>query len=114
MGVVYYANYFIWFEVGRCDLLRTLGWNYRDIEAGGISLPVIAAECEYRHPMRYDERVDAVTRGTVLSPVRIEFRYEIVRPADGSIAAVGRTVHAVMSAQGRPRRLPDEIRAAFA
>ena len=50
MGVVYYANYFVWFEVARADLLRSLGWSYREMEADGVSLPVIEAHCEYRQP----------------------------------------------------------------
>ena len=56
MGVVYYANYFVWFEVGRTDLLRGAGWTYREMEVDGISLPVIEAHCDYRQPARYDTR----------------------------------------------------------
>ena len=52
MGVVYYANYLVWFEVGRADLLRSLGWSYREMEAAGISLPVIDARCQYLRPAR--------------------------------------------------------------
>ena len=54
MGVVYYANYFVWFEIGRTELLRTLGWTYREMEASGYALPVITASCEYHRPARYD------------------------------------------------------------
>src|SRR5262245_36376771 len=53
MGVVYYANYLVWFEVGRTEWLREAGWNYRDMEETGVSLPVIEAHCEYRQPARY-------------------------------------------------------------
>ena len=55
MGVAYHANYFVWFEVARCDLLRALGSTYRDLEARGVMLPVIEARCEYRTPARYDD-----------------------------------------------------------
>ena len=58
MGVVYYANYFVWFEVARADLLRTLGWTYREMEEAGVLLPVIEAHCEYRRPARYDDEVE--------------------------------------------------------
>lgn len=114
MGVVYYANYLVWFEVGRTDLLRTLGWTYREMEAEGISLPVIEAHCEYRRAARYDEEIDVRTVGRLLSPVRVEFQYEIVRRGEDVVAACGRTVHAAIGPDGRPCRLPERIRGAFA
>ncbi len=114
MGVVYYANYFVWFEVGRCDLLRSLGCTYRDIEAAGVALPVIKAECEYLQPARYDDELDVRTRATLRSPARVEFDYKIVRRADEVVAAVGRTVHASINTAGRPCRLPERILNAFA
>lgn len=110
MGIVYYANYFVWFEVGRCELLRTLGWTYREMEAEGYTLPVIEAACEYRQPARYDEEFEIRTQGLLVSPVRVEFRYDVVRRADQAMAAVGRTIHASLNAGGRPCRLPEKIR----
>ena len=114
MGVVYYANYFVWFEVARADLLRTLGWTYREMEAEGVALPVIEAHCEYRRGALYDDELDVKTKGTVVSPVRMQFDYEVVRRTDSTVAAVGRTVHAALGPGGRPCRLPDRIRKAFA
>jgi acyl-CoA thioester hydrolase len=113
MGVVYYANYFIWFEVGRTDLLRGSGWTYRDMEADGISLPVIEAECRYRQPARYDDELDIRTVGALASPVRIEFTYDVIRTSDGACLATGRTVHAGLDRDGRPCRLPDRVRGLF-
>ena len=110
MGVVYHANYFIWFEIGRCELLRAIGRSYRDMESAGIVLPVIEAHCEYKSPARYDDELQVKTRGKLLSPARVEFRYEISRPADGAVNAVGRTVHVAVGAHGKPCRLPDYIR----
>lgn len=109
MGVVYHANYFVWFEVGRCDLLRANGSSYRDLEATGITLPVVEAHCEYRQPARFDDELEVKTWGTLLSPARVEFRYE-VRRSDGTVNAVGRTVHAAVDPTGRPCRLPEHIR----
>ena len=63
MGVVYHANYFMWFEIGRCELLRAVGRSYRDMEASGIGLPVIEAHCEYKSPARYDDELVVKTRG---------------------------------------------------
>jgi acyl-CoA thioester hydrolase len=114
MGVVYYANYLVWFEIGRTELLRTLGWSYREMEEAGVSLPVIEARCTYRRPARYDDELDVRTEGRMLSPVRMEFNYEVVRRADQEIAAEGRTEHAALDPRGRPCRLPDRIRQAFA
>src|SRR5262245_42099378 len=63
MGVVYYANYLVWFEVARADLMRSLGWTYREMEESGVILPVIEAHCEYRRPTRYDEEIEVRTSG---------------------------------------------------
>jgi acyl-CoA thioester hydrolase len=110
MGVVYHANYFVWFEVGRCELIRTIGKSYRDLELAGIGLPVIEAHCEYKSPARYDDELQVKTWGALLSPARVEFRYEISQATDGTVNAIGRTVHAAVDPNGRPCRLPEYIR----
>jgi acyl-CoA thioester hydrolase len=110
MGVVYYANYFVWFEVARTDWLRETGWSYRDMEADGVSLPVIEAHCGYRQPVKYDDQVQIRTRATLLTPVRIRFDYELLRPGDDVPAATGYTVHAALDPAGRPCRLPQRVR----
>jgi acyl-CoA thioester hydrolase len=110
MGVVYYANYFVWFEVGRTDLLRESGWNYRDMEAEGFGLPVIEAHCSYRQSAKYDDEIEVRTTGEMLSPVRIKFSYEVVRAADAATLATGTTVHATIDRDGRPCRLPERVR----
>lgn len=114
MGVVYYANYLVWFEVARADLLRSLGWTYREMELSGISLPVIEAHCEYHRPARYDDELEILASGRLLSPVRMEFNYTVRRIANDLIAASGRTVHAALDNTGRPCRLPARIREVFA
>jgi acyl-CoA thioester hydrolase len=113
MGVVYYANYLVWFEVGRTDLLREAGWSYRDMETDGYALPVIEAHCTYRSPAKYDDDLEVRTTGAMLSPVRVEFTYEIVRPADNATLVTGTTVHATLDRAGRPCRLPDRVRSLF-
>lgn len=113
MGVVYHANYFVWFEVGRVELLRTLGHSYRDLEAAGLNLPVIKAECHYRRPARYDDELEVRTTGRLVSLLRVEFRYELVRPADAIILATGRTEHVPLNAQGRPCRLSAALQEAL-
>ena len=113
MGVAYYANYLVWFEVGRTDLIRTLGGTYRQLEEEGTILPVIEAHCEYRQSARYDDEIEIRTTGVVLSPVRIKFNYEVVRRSDAAVIASGHTVHAALDPRGKPRRLPDVIRREF-
>jgi acyl-CoA thioester hydrolase len=110
MGVVYYANYFVWFEVGRTDLLRHAGLSYREMESCGLSLPVVEAHCGYRQPARYDDDLEIRTRGSLLSPVRVRFDYEIARLGDSVVLADGHTIHASLDSGGKPRRLPGPVR----
>ena len=113
MGVVYYANYFVWFEVARADWLRAFGWTYKEMEESGVLLPVIEAHCEYRYPARYDDEVEIRTTGRLLSAVRVAFAYEVMVQGHEDIAALGRTIHAGTSRDGRPTGLPDRVRGIF-
>ena len=114
MGVVYYANYLVWFEVGRADLLRSLGWTYREMESAGVSLPVIEAHCAYQRPARYDDESEIRTVGRMLSPVRMEFEYEVMTKRDQAVAVQRRAVLAGGARQdrrsaGRNRRLQSAL-----
>ena len=113
MGVVYYANYFVWFEVGRTDWLRQTGWTYREMESSGISLPVIEARCGYRQAARYDDEIDIATTGTLVTPVRVRFDYELTRVGEKGVVAAGHTVHGAVDPAGRPCRLPSRAREIF-
>lgn len=114
MGVVYYANYLVWFEVARCEWFRETGSTYQALEAAGTILPVIEAHCEYDRPARYDDEIDIQTRARLLSPARLRFDYDVVRPGDTTPLASGYTVHAGVDPTGRPRRLPPAVRSLFA
>jgi acyl-CoA thioester hydrolase len=114
MGVVYYANYLVWFEIGRTNWLRETGWSYREMEADGFGLPVIEALCQYTQGAKYDDELDITTTAKMLSPVRIQFDYEIIRCGDGAAIATGRTVHATIDRRGRPVRMPARVRELFA
>jgi len=114
MGVVYYANYLVWFEVGRTEWLRQTGWTYREMEHDGVALPVIEAHCDYRQPLRYDDEVEIATKAMLVTPVRIRFEYEVRRAADGGVAASGHTIHAAIGPAGKPCRLPARVRDLFA
>jgi acyl-CoA thioester hydrolase len=110
MGVVYYARYFVWFEIGRTDLLRETGWSYREMEADGYLLPVLEASCAYHRSAKYDDELEVRTKGAIVSPVRVQFGYEIFRPSDNTMLATGKTVHASLDRTGRPCRLPERVR----
>lgn len=113
MGVVYYANYLVWFEVARSNWLREAGWSYREMEADGYLLPVLEAHCAYKQSARYDDELDIRAAGVKLSPVRVRFNYQVVRAADGVLLAEGYTVHATLDQQGKPCRLPTRVLGMF-
>ncbi len=110
MGVVYYANYLVWFEVARTDWLRHAGATYRQMERDGVSLPVIEAHAEYRRAARYDDELEIRAAATLLTPVRVRFDYEVWRAGEEAPLATGHTIHAAMDPSGRPCRLPPAVR----
>lgn len=110
MGVVYYAHYLVWFEIGRTEWLRETGWTYRSMEDEGLGLPVIEAHCEYKNSARYDDDLEIRTRARLVSAVRIGFDYEIIRRTDSQLIASGYTVHVTLDRSGRPVRLPSRVR----
>jgi acyl-CoA thioester hydrolase len=114
MGVVYYAHYLVWFEIGRADWLRETGWTYRGMESDGFALPVIESHCEYKRGARYDDEIEVRTRARMISPVRLAFDYVLARRPDGVTVATGHTVHVTIDAAGRPTRLPPHIKELFA
>lgn len=77
MGVVYHANYLNWFEIGRTEMIRELGFTYRGMEEEGVLLPVVDLDIKYRQPARYDDLVTVFTRMTAFSPLRIHYEYEV-------------------------------------
>lgn len=109
MGVVYYANYFVWMEVGRAELCRSLGIAYREIEAqDGILLTVAEATCRYHYPARYDQEVVVRTTIAESSPRLVRFAYEMCSVETGQRLASGATTHIFCSADLRPSRLPEK------
>ena len=120
MGVVYYANFFVWFELGRIELMRSLGFTYRDLEQQEkCFLPVVEANCRYRSPARYDDLVTLETRVLHLRPSEVRFGYRLLRTAEsGSSAAPvllaeGETVHVVVDAAMQKTPLPEHVRTAL-
>jgi len=108
MGVVYYANYLRFFELGRNEYMRVRGLTYREVEAQGLMLPVTEARCRYLKPARYDDLLTVETRVSRARGARVVFAYAL-RGEAGELLAEGETEHGVVGAGGRPRRLPAEI-----
>ena len=114
MGVVYHSNHFIWFEVGRVELLRQMGFSYRDMEnKDNRFIAVAEATCRYRAPVRYDEEVLVRTRLKGARDSVVHFGYELVRLSDGTLLAEGETTHIVTDAQMQIAVLPDKYLKAF-
>jgi len=119
MGIVYYANYLVWFELGRVELLRSLGLAYSRLETDhGCILPVIQAHCRYRSPARYDDEILIETRPAMMRGAVLKFAYQIFRKAspDGKereLLAEGETVHVVCDDQLQRKPLPEKYKAAI-
>ncbi|MBZ5650967.1 MAG: acyl-CoA thioesterase [Acidobacteriia bacterium] len=114
MGVVYHANHFIWFEIGRVDLMRQLGFTYRDMERDhGCFIPVVDARCRYKAPARYDDEIIVRTHLRNVRESLIHFGYELLRAGDGELLAEGETTHMILDAKMKPAMLPANIVKAF-
>jgi acyl-CoA thioester hydrolase len=111
MGVVYYANYFRYFEFARSEFLRAHGGSYREMEAEGLSLPVVEATCRYQAPARYEDLLLIGTEVPTVSRVTLTFHYRVTRAGEPGVLCTGSTVHACLGKGGRPARLPDWVAA---
>jgi acyl-CoA thioester hydrolase len=106
MGMVYYANYFVWMEVGRTDFCRECGFSYAELEREEKAfLPVAEADCRYHAPARYDEDIIVETEIARLNRRLVEFTYTI--KSNGALIAEGRTLHVITGIDGKPRSMPD-------
>jgi acyl-CoA thioester hydrolase len=111
MGVVYYANYYVYFEIGRVEHMRQRGVAYKDMEIADDAFIVVAeSQCRYRRPARYDDVLRIRTRIAEARRRTMRFAYEIVNDASGELLATGETVHVVCDRQGRPKALPEKYR----
>jgi acyl-CoA thioester hydrolase len=109
MGMVYYGNYLRWFEVGRAELMRSLGMSYREVEEAGIRLPVVEARCRYLRPARYDDLLAVQTAVAKLGRASVCFEYRVAREPDGELLARGTTEHCFVDRAGKPMRPPPAL-----
>lgn len=110
MGIAYHGHFFAWFEVGRTDLLRSSGLTYKELEKGGLRLPVIDAQASFRRPAFYDDVLEVQTSVVEVGGAKVRFSYEVFREGTKEPLATGMTCHASVNPQGRPIRLPEELR----
>lgn len=106
MGVVYHANYLVWFEVGRGELMRDWGIPYAGFEDRGIMVPVVDGQLKWRYPAKYDDLLQVETRVEGLTPARVTFAYRITKVEDGTLCCEGSTTHGFLGPNGRPGALP--------
>jgi acyl-CoA thioester hydrolase len=111
MGVVYHANYFVWFEMGRVEFLRQLGFEYKQMEVtDDCHLPVVEATCRYKSPARYDEVLTVETRISAMRSGVVKFAYRLLRPAPDApqLLAEAETTHVVVNGKMQKRPLPEK------
>lgn len=114
MGIVYYANYFVWMEVGRVAYCRDAGFAYRDMEReGGVMLTVTEATCRYRAAARFDDEVRVRTWLAEVRSRTVRFAYEMHGASDDRLLVTGETLHMVCDREGKPVRLPEQYRRFF-
>ena len=114
MGVVYYANYLVYFEIGRVEYMRERGVAYKEMEIQDDSFIVVAeSHCRHLRPARYDDLLRIRTRVAEVRRRTIRFAYEIVNSATGELLATGLTMHVVCDSKGRPKALPEKYRQYF-
>ncbi|HXW18576.1 MAG TPA: thioesterase family protein [Candidatus Acidoferrales bacterium] len=114
MGVVYYGNYYAWFEVGRVELCRQVGFEYRSMEIEDDSfIVVVESSCRYRRPAKFDDLLRIRTCVSELQRRTIRFQYEIVRDSTSELIATGETLHVICDRHGRPKSLPEKYKQFF-
>ena len=113
MGVVYHANYLVWFEVGRVELIRKMGLSYKQMEAeAGCMIAVVEASVRYRSPARYDDELVIETRLTTARSSVIRFAYRVLR--HGAVLCEGQTAHVIVDREMKKMRLPASYAERFA
>lgn len=115
MGVVYHANYLVWFEIGRVDFIRSLGMDYRTMEQeDGLGIAVVDVSARYKAPARYDDQLRIETRLAAARGAVIKFNYRVIRNADNALLCEGETVHVVVDREMKRRSLPEKYASRFA
>jgi acyl-CoA thioester hydrolase len=114
MGVVYHSNHFVWFEIGRVEFLRQLGFSYKDMEQqDGCCIAVVDARCRYKAPALYDDEIVVRTHLKNVRESLVHFGYELLRSRDGAVLAEGETTHVVIGPDLKKRSIPEKYMSVF-
>jgi acyl-CoA thioester hydrolase len=110
-GAVYYSNYFKWFEIGRTEFLRQLGFDYADFEKQGLIVPVVEAHCDYQSPARYSDIVTIRTKISNIGTSSIKFDYEVIDKSNNKLLAQGRTTNVFVDTKTmKPASIPGALK----
>ncbi|HQP91741.1 MAG TPA: thioesterase family protein [Candidatus Omnitrophota bacterium] len=110
MGIVYYANYLVWFEVARTEYLLDEGLDYRDVESEGLFMAVVESHCAYKSPARYGDNVVIESWPSEVKNSSLKFNYKVLRKKDNALLAEGYTTHVLIDKDIKPRKIPEKIR----
>jgi acyl-CoA thioester hydrolase len=114
MGIVYHSNFLVWFEVGRVELMRALGFDYKRMEIeDDTHMVVVDVHCRYHHPARYDELLTVRARILEVKNRTLKFGYEVFRQADQKLLATGHTIHVACTRAGQVKQFPEKYKSAF-
>ena len=108
--VVHHTEYFVWFEVARSELLRSVGLPYTEILRRGFYMPIVEAFASYKAPARYDDEVEVKTWPTKIGRSSVRLDYEVAKLPRNELLCTGHTVHVLVGSDGRPKKIPDDLR----
>jgi acyl-CoA thioester hydrolase len=111
MQVAYYAEYFVWFEVARTELFRSVGLPYSEVQKEGFQTPVVQASADYRSSARYDDEVEVKARVGKVGRSSFRLDYEVRKVPGKAVLCTGHTVHVFVGEDGKPRQIPERMRA---
>jgi acyl-CoA thioester hydrolase len=110
MRVVHHTEYFVWFEVARTELLRSIGLPYTEIQKRGFNMPLVEAFASYKAPARYDDEVKVKIWANKIGRSSIRLDYEITKLPGKELLCTGHTVHVLIGSDGKPKNIPDDFR----
>jgi acyl-CoA thioester hydrolase len=110
MRIVHHTQYFVWFEVARTELLRSVGLPYTEIQKRGFNTPLVEAFASYKAPARYDDEVEVKVRVGKIGRSSLRLDYEVAKQPGRELLCVGHTVHVFVGGDGKPKKVPDDLR----
>ena len=102
MGIVHHSNYYVYFEIGRTEFMRSMGFPYREMEEKGYMMPIVETHCHYKMPAQDDDQLIISTKMTKFKGARVVLEYEIIKKDDGTLLAYGSTVQAITDSNLKP------------